>query len=217
MMEETYDLLWESILDGDTEATASLTRRALDDGALPDDILNVGMIPAMAEVGRLFEAGEAFIPEMLIAAGSMKAGLAILEPHLAASEVEPAGTVLIGTVAGDMHDIGKNLVGMMLEGAGFQVKDIGVDVSAKAFADAVSADPSIDVVAVSAMLTTTMAYMSEVVSAFKEEDLYDKVSIIVGGAPTNPEFAAAIGAHGYAKDAGQAVRLVRSLVGGSAA
>ena len=212
-MEQILDELYESILDGDVAATKRLVQQALEQAGDPDTILQDGMISAMTEVGRLFEIGEAFVPEMLIAALAMQSGLGILRPHLVAADTKPVGKALLGTVAGDMHDIGKNLVGMMLEGAGYEIIDLGVDVSAETFVQTVEADPSIDIVGLSVMLTTTMPQMRVVVDAFKRAEIYDDVKIIVGGAPVTAEFAAAIDAHGYAQDASQAVALVNSFMG----
>ena len=211
-MEQILDELYESILDGDVAATKRLVQQALEQAGDPDTILQDGMISAMTEVGRLFEIGEAFVPEMLIAALAMQSGLGILRPHLVAADTKPVGKALLGTVAGDMHDIGKNLVGMMLEGAGYEIIDLGVDVSAETFVQTVEADPSIDIVGLSVMLTTTMPQMRVVVDAFKRAEIYDDVKIIVGGAPVTAEFATAIDAHGYAQDASQAVALVNSFM-----
>jgi 5-methyltetrahydrofolate--homocysteine methyltransferase len=174
------------------------------------------MISAMMEVGRLFEEGEAFVPEMLIAARAMQSGLSILRPLLVEADVEPVGRVVLGTVRGDMHDIGKNLVGMMLEGAGFEIHDLGVDVSADSFVSAVEEIGNVDVVGLSALLTTTMPEMRTVVDAFKRAEIYGEVKIMIGGAPVTSEYAESIGAHGCAKDASQAVTLAKSLTSGIA-
>jgi 5-methyltetrahydrofolate--homocysteine methyltransferase len=165
----------------------------------------------MGEVGRLFEAGEFYVPEMLVAARAMKGCLEILRPLLVDSDVKPVGTVVIGTVSGDLHDIGKNLVAMMLEGAGFEVHDLGVDVSPQKFVEAVQAtDP--DIVAMSALLTTMMAEMEATVNALRRAEMLDKARILVGGAPVNAAFAEKIGADGYAPDASQASAVARRLV-----
>lgn len=212
-MEEFLDNIYDNILDGNAEAVPNQVLAALEAGIPAEKVLREGMIAAMTEVGCQFEEGEAFVPEMLIAARAMKAGLAVLRPHLIAADVVPAGKVVLGTVSGDMHDIGKNLVGMMLEGAGFEILDLGVDVSADTFVQAVQEAGDIDVVALSALLTTTMPQMGTVVEAFMRAEIYGDVKIIVGGAPVTSEFAEAIGAHGYAQDASQAVAVVKSFAG----
>jgi 5-methyltetrahydrofolate--homocysteine methyltransferase len=164
----------------------------------------------MGEVGKLFEVGEYYVPEMLVAARAMKSGLAVIQPLLLDSGVEPVGRVVIGSVEGDLHDIGKSLVAMMLEGAGFEVNDLGVDVSPQGFIAAMKDAP--DIVALSALLTTTMSSMEAAIKAIHEAGLRGQVKIIVGGAPVTAEFASHIGADGYAPDAGQAAALARTLV-----
>jgi 5-methyltetrahydrofolate--homocysteine methyltransferase len=166
----------------------------------------------MTEVGRLYEAGEYFVPEMLMAAKAMKAGMAILKPRLVDAAVEPAGRVVIGTVQGDLHDIGKNLVSMMLEGAGFELEDMGVDVPVEDFVAAVL-DQKPDILALSALLTTTLPQQQAVVDAIIEAGVRDKVKIIIGGAPVTQGFADEIGADGFAPDAGSAAELAKGLVG----
>jgi 5-methyltetrahydrofolate--homocysteine methyltransferase len=165
----------------------------------------------MAEVGRLFEAGEYFVPEVLIAARAMKSGLTILKPKLVEADVEPVGTVAAGTVKGDLHDIGKNLVCMMLEGAGFEIVDLGTDVSPETFVDAVK-NQGVDVVAMSALLTTTMPNMKTTLDALQEAGVRDKVRVMVGGAPVTQAYADEIGADGYAADASRAATLAKQLV-----
>jgi 5-methyltetrahydrofolate--homocysteine methyltransferase len=192
-------------------ATPGNVQTALDAGLAPDVILNEGMISAMSEVGQLFEEGEYFVPEMLISARAMQAGLSVLKPHLVASGVEPLGTVIVGTVQGDMHDIGKNLVTMMLEGAGFEVIDLGVDVKPERFIQAIQENKP-QVVAMSALLTTTMPKMAVTIDAIREAGILDSVKIMVGGAPVTPEFAEKIGANGYAADASQAATLAKSFL-----
>jgi 5-methyltetrahydrofolate--homocysteine methyltransferase len=167
------------------------------------------MLAAMAEVGRLFEEGECYVPEMLISARAMKIGLAKLQPSLIQTDVKAAGTVAIGTVKGDLHDMGKNLVGMMLEGAGFKVKDLGVDVTPETF---VSAADEVDVIGLSALLTTTMGSMKTTLDALDAAGKRPKVKVIVGGAPVTEDFARQIGADGYAADASKAVALTKSLI-----
>lgn len=214
-MTHELDELFDGILDGDMSITSDNVQIALDVGLAPSVILNQGMIPAMAEVGQLFEEGEYFVPEMLVSARAMQAGLVILKPHLVASGVEPIGKVVIGTVQGDMHDIGKNLVTMMLEGAGFEVIDLGVDVKPENFITSVQ-DKKPQVVAMSALLTTTMPKMEFTLDAMREAGVLENVKVIVGGAPVTAEFAEKIGAHGYASDASQAATLAKSLLTASA-
>jgi 5-methyltetrahydrofolate--homocysteine methyltransferase len=164
----------------------------------------------MDEVGRRFEEGDFFVPEMLIAARAMQAGLGFLKPYLQESDIKSAGTVAIGTVKGDLHDIGKNLVGMMLEGAGFEVKDLGVDVSPESFVQAVQ--QGAQVVGMSALLTTTMGNMQRTIEALNQAGVREQVKVVIGGAPVTEDYAAKIGADGYAPDASSATRVVRSLL-----
>jgi 5-methyltetrahydrofolate--homocysteine methyltransferase len=203
--------IYQSVLDGDASAVSTKTQAALDSGVDIGDILNQGMIAAMAEVGKLFEEGEFFVPEMLIAARAMQAGLAVLKPHLAQANVQAPGKIVIGTVKGDLHDIGKNLVAMMLEGAAFEIVDLGVDVPAEQFV-AVVREQKADIVALSALLTTTMPQMVSTIDALKAAGLRDQIKIMVGGAPITEEYAKEIGADGYAPDASRAVTLAKSLV-----
>jgi 5-methyltetrahydrofolate--homocysteine methyltransferase len=183
---------------------------ALTAGVTAEDILHKGLIAAMDEVGRLFELGEYYVPEMLISARAMQVALKILKPMLAETGVKPMGKVIIGTVKGDLHDIGKNLVGMMLEGAGFQINDLGSDVSAEQFVEAVQNGG--DIVGLSALLTTTMPSMEATIKALDVAGLREQAKIIVGGAPVTPDYAQQIGADGYAADASRAVTLAKSLV-----
>lgn len=210
-MQLELDTLYEGILNGEMTAASDYVQAALDANIKPDVILKEGMIAAMAEVGELFEEGEYFVPEMLIAAKAMKAGLDILRPYLVESGVDPIGKALLGTVKGDMHDIGKNLVGMMLEGAGFEIIDLGIDVSPQKFIEAVQVHQP-DVMGMSALLTTTMPKMKVTIDAMRDAGVLDSVKVMVGGAPVTPEFAAQIGADGYAADAGQAATLAKSFV-----
>ncbi|MBE2224091.1 MAG: corrinoid protein [Anaerolineae bacterium] len=210
-MSNELDDLYEGILDGDMGATPDNVQTALDAGLAPDVILNEGMISAMSEVGQLFEEGEYFVPEMLISARAMQAGLGVLKPHLVASGVDPLGTVVVGTVQGDMHDIGKNLVTMMLEGAGFEVIDLGVDVKPERFIEAIRENKP-QVVAMSALLTTTMPKMGVTIDAMREAGVLETVKVMVGGAPVTAEFAEKIGANGYAPDASQAATLAKSFL-----
>jgi len=210
-MENVLEVIREAIMEGDMPLTQEKVQEAIDAGVAPGDILQEGLVTAMAEVGRLFEEGEYFVPEMLIAARAMKAGLALLRPLLVEADVKPAGKVAAGTVKGDLHDIGKNLVCMMLEGAGFEIVDLGVDVGPDKFLDAV-VNKGVDVVAMSALLTTTMPNMKVTVDALKEAGVRDKVKVIIGGAPVTDAYAAEISADGYAPDASRAVALAKSLV-----
>ena len=195
---------------GNRAAAAELTQAALDDGVGPAEVLGA-MTAAMDVVGRKFQEGDLFVPEMLIAARAMKAGTAILEPALLAAGVAPEFTAVVGTVEGDLHDIGKNLVGMMWKGAGFEVVDLGVNVPAERFA-AAAVEHRAHIVGLSALLTTTMPSMRAAVEAVRASGAAAKV--VIGGAPTTPEFAAQIGADGFAPDAGAAVDLARRLLAG---
>jgi 5-methyltetrahydrofolate--homocysteine methyltransferase len=210
-MDDLLKMLAGAVLAGEKPNVEKIVQQAMEAGIQPDLILKEGLIPAMDEVGRRFDCGEAFIPEMLIAAKSMQAGLTILKPHLVDTGVQPAGKVIIGTVKGDLHDIGKNLVGMMLEGAGYEVIDLGVDVPASKFVEAL--DEEVDVVAMSSLLTTTMPEMLTTVEAIKESGKRAQVKIIIGGAPVTEAYARRIGADGYAADAGLAAGLVRQVLG----
>ncbi len=207
---ETITKIYQAVLEGDMSATQAEVRAALRADVSAPEILQNGLIAAMGEVGRLFEEGEYYVPEMLVAARAMKAGLEILQPLLVDSGVEPVGKVIMGTVRGDLHDIGKNLVGMMLEGAGFEIVDLGTDVSPEKFVAALQDD--IDIVGLSALLTTTMPSMESTIKAIEAAGLRDQVKIIVGGAPVTADYARKIGADGFAPDAGQAVTLAKSLI-----
>ena len=208
----SLDTIYEAVLNGDAKTAAEDTKTALDDNVPAADILHQACIPAMTEVGRLFEEGEKFVPEMLISARAMQAAMAILKPHLVEAGVKTLGKVVIGTVAGDLHDIGKNLVAMMLEGAGFEIIDLGTDVSADKFIDAVKNDEP-DIIGMSALLTTTMTSIGTTITALGEAGLRDKVKILVGGAPITQEFADKVGADGFAPDAGSAARVAKAVVG----
>jgi 5-methyltetrahydrofolate--homocysteine methyltransferase len=203
--------IFAGILNGQNNLVPQKVEQALKSGIDPVVILNEGMIAAMNEVGRLFEEGEYFVPEMLIAARAMQAGLAVLKPQLMIADVESAGKVVIGTVKGDLHDIGKNLVTMMLEGVGFEVQDLGTDVPPEKFVEAVR-DSGADIVAMSALLTTTMPGMNHAITALEEAGLRESVKILVGGAPITESFASQIGADGFAADASRAVRIAKSLL-----
>ena len=205
------DSLYDAIITGNFQAAQDATNAALEAGTNPSELLNDSMIPAMDEVGRRFEANEFFVPELLIAARAMKSALAILSPILASSGAVSAGRVVIGTVKGDLHDIGKNLVASMLEGGGFEVIDLGVDVSPEQFvAKAMEKDGTI--VCLSALLTTTMPNMEAVIKALSEAGIREKTKVMVGGAPIDQAFADRIGADGYSDNASAAVALARTLV-----
>ena len=208
-----YDRLFhEKIMEGDRVGIEVLTKEATSKGVTAGTIIDEYLMPAMAEVGRLYEEGEYFIPEMLMSARAMQASMAILKPLIVGDEVKTVGRVVIGTVEGDLHDIGKTLVGMILESAGFEVHDLGVDVKPEKFVAAVrNLKPRI--VGMSAMLTTTMVAMERVIEALKEAGLRDKLIVMVGGAPLTAEFVASIGADGFAEDAAGAVRKAKELVG----
>lgn len=207
------DDLRKSVIDGDLNATQDLVHKALAENIPPEKILADGLISAMSEVGRMFENGEIYVPEMLISARAMKGGLAILRPQLAAANIKAIGKVAIGTVQGDLHDIGKNLVGMMLEGAGFEVIDLGVDVSSEKYISAVM-EHHPDLIGLSALLTTTMPRMKDIVLALKAAGLRDKVKVMIGGAPLTQQYATDIGADIYAQDAPSAAQRARQLMHG---
>ena len=174
------------------------------------EILNQALVPPMVEIGELYEKGEVYVPEMLVAAHAMKAGMEILRPELVKAGVEPLGKIALGTVQGDIHDIGKNLVGMMLEGAGFEVVDLGIDVPAEKFVEA--AQTGVDLLGMSGLLTTTIPAMPLVIQALKEAGVRDQIKIMVGGAPVTEAFKQEIGADGYAPDAASAVRVAKQLI-----
>lgn len=210
-MSNQYQQIHDGIVEGNVAAVQSGVTAALEANLNPEEILNQGMISAMTEVGHLFEEGECFVPEMLIAARAMQSGLAILRPALVKSDFQPKGRVAIGTIKGDLHDIGKNLVGMMLEGAGYEIIDLGVDVTPEQFLAAVQNDKA-NVVALSALLTTTMQNMKATIDALVAAGVRDQVKVIVGGAPVTQNFADQIGADGFAPDASQAARLAETLM-----
>jgi len=205
------ETIFQNVTEGNAEDVEAGVQAALETGVSSEEILNKALIAAMDEVGQRFEAGDFFVPEMLIAARAMQAGLVVLKPHLAETSFQSAGTVAIGTVKGDLHDIGKNLVAMMLEGAGFEVIDLGTDVDPAKFAEAVR--NGANVVGMSALLTTTMTSMAQVIEAVEDINMRDKVKIIIGGAPVTADYAEQIGADGFAADASGAVKKVRELLG----
>jgi len=202
--------IYEFVIDGDARQVQAGVKEALEQSVAAEVILNQALISAMNEVGRRFEEGEFFVPEMLVAARAMQAGLALLKPQLVESGVKAAGKVAIGTVKGDLHDIGKNLVAMMLEGAGFEVQDLGVDVTPETFIKA--AQDGVDVIGMSALLTTTMNNMQSTLQSLQAAGLRKQVKVIIGGAPVTGEFAHKIGADAYAPDASSAVRIVNQLL-----
>ncbi len=206
-----FESIYQSVLEGDAEGVVNGVNEALQAGSAPAHILNQGMIAAMAEVGRLFEEGEYFVPEMLIAARAMQAGLKILRPRLIEADIQPVGKVVLGTVKGDLHDIGKNLVAMMLEGAGFEVIDLGTDVSPDKFVSAVR-EHQPHLVGMSALLTTTMPAMRSTLDALKEAGVRDRVKVMIGGAPVTEQFATHIGADLYAPDASAAAHRAKALL-----
>jgi 5-methyltetrahydrofolate--homocysteine methyltransferase len=212
-MEEVLQKLFDAVLDGDVEGVKTNLQAALDAKLDPTVILNDGMIAAMREVGTRFEEGDYYVPEMLIAARAMQSGMAILKPYLLQADRKSSGKVVIGTVKGDLHDIGKNLVALMLEGAGFEIKDLGVDVPIEDFIRVVQEEKP-DIVAMSALLTTTMPMMKQTIDAFETAGLRDKVKFIIGGAPVTETYANQIGADGFSSDASRAVNMAKSLVGG---
>lgn len=207
----SIEAIFEAVLEGNAPEAASQVEAAIAAGISPNAVLYDGCIAAMDKVGKLFEQGEYFVPEMLISARAMQSAMDILKPYLAEEEIGAAGTVVIGTVAGDLHDIGKNLVGMMLGGAGFKVIDLGTDVASKDFVKAVN-ENSPDLIGMSALLTTTLPAMEKTIQALKEAGLRDKVKVMVGGAPVTQDYADQIGADGFAPDASQATRLAKALL-----
>ncbi len=213
-METTMQSLRRYVVTGDRTAVEEAVRQLVGAKADPERVLRDGLIAAMTEVGSLFERGELFVPEMLASARAMQAGLALVKPLLVTQGIEATGKIVIGTVKGDLHDIGKNLVGMMLEGAGFEVFDLGTDVPPERFGHAAQ-EHGATVIAMSAMLTTTMENMRSTMGAIAEAGVRGKVKVMIGGAPVTDAFAEEIGADGYAADASRAVALARSLFGSS--
>ncbi len=205
--------IYSAVLRGKRKEVAPLVQQALDEGLGAEEVLNEGLVAAMSEIGERFSRNEAFVPEMLVAARAMSAGTEVLKPHLAEEGAEPVGKAVIGTVRGDMHDIGKNLVRMMIEGKGFEVTDLGVDVAPEQFVTFLQEHDDVDVVCCSALLTTTMPEIGATIRAIEEAGLRDKVKVMVGGAPVTQAFADEVGADAYTSDAGaaavRAVELVR--------
>jgi len=201
----------EPLLSGDTETLIRMTKETLDAGTTAEAVLKEGLIPAMGAVGEKFRSGEVYIPEVMLAARAMKGAMEVLKPILTRSSATMAGRVVIGTVKGDLHDIGKNLVVMMMEGGGYEVVDLGADVSAERFVDAVQRHRPV-FVGLSALLTTTMKGMPQTILALEKAELRKDVRVIVGGAPVTERFAKEIGADGYAPDATSVVAMMRSLL-----
>ncbi len=208
--------LYEAILNGDAKTATAVTKQALEENTDPMELVTRYMIPAMDEVGRRFECEEYFVPELLLSARAMKGAMELIRPLLAARGAEPLGRVVIGTVKGDLHDIGKNLVASMLEGGGFEVIDLGADVPPEKFVEAVQTRNA-NIVALSALLTVTMPAMKTTIEALKAAGLRDRVKVLVGGAPLTQRYADEIGADGYGENASVAVTLARRLVGAQAA
>lgn len=202
--------LHDAIVEGNAPVARKVTEQALAEKVDPQKLVQEYMIPAMAEVGRRYEAGDYFVPELLIAARAMKGSLELLRPLLAARGAQPAGRVAIGTVKGDLHDIGKNLVAAMLEGAGYEIIDLGVDVPPEKFISAVK-EKNAGIIAMSALLTTTMTSMKTTIDAIKSAGIRPQVRIMIGGAPVTQKYADEIGADGYSSNANGAVALVRKL------
>lgn len=206
------DVVYQAILIGEADRAAEGVLEALEEGEDPQKILNEQMIAAMVEVGRLYEEQEYFIPEMMISARAMQHSLRTLEPRLTRKQVKPLGKFMIGTVKGDLHDIGKNLVAMMMEGAGFEVTNLGINTSVEEFLAALD-EHEPNILGMSALLTTTMPYMKVVIDALKEQGIRDKYIVMVGGAPLNEEFGNAVGADAYCRDAATAVEIANKLIG----
>ena len=202
----------EAVMKGKNKDAAALVQKALDAGEPPADILNKGLIAGMSVIGERFKKNEVYVPEVLIAARAMKEGMKVLQPKLVAAGVKPIGTAVLGTVKGDLHDIGKNLVGMMLEGVGIKVIDLGIDVPPEKYVDQAVANNA-SIIGVSALLTTTMTNMKSVVEAVKAKGLKGKVKVMIGGAPVTQAFCDEIGADGYAPDAASAADLAKKLIG----
>ena len=209
---QNLDSLHAAVLNGDARTAKAVTQEALAEGVEPLKLVQDYMMPAMAEVGRRFESNEYFVPELLISARAMKAALELIRPLLIASGSEPVGRVALGTVKGDLHDIGKNLVGAMLEGGGFEVLDLGVNVSPEQFIAAVK-EKKANIVAMSALLTTTMPAMKTTIDALKEAGVRDQVKVLIGGAPITRKYAEEVGADGYSESAAGAVAMANLALG----
>jgi 5-methyltetrahydrofolate--homocysteine methyltransferase len=210
-MKNLLQELSENLIGGKKEVVEELTRQTLQNGTEARDILNKGLLPGMEVVGQKFRDFEFFLPEVLVAARAMKAAMEIIKPILVETGVRPVAKVVLGTVRGDLHDIGKNLVGMMLQGAGFEVIDLGIDVTPEKFVE-MARQHQVELVGLSALLTTTMVSMKDTVQAFRDAGYRDRVKIMIGGAPVTEEYAIEIGADGYASDAPSATELAKSLL-----
>ncbi len=208
---EDLNKVSEALQRGDAEKVAELVKKALEEKLIPEEILNNGLIKGMDIIGAKFKRSEVYVPEVLIAAHAMHTGMSVLRPKLIEAGVKNIGTIVVGTVKGDLHDIGKNLVKMMLQGAGFEVIDLGTDVSADKFVEAVK-EHKPNIIAMSALLTTTMVNMAEVIKALETAGLRDKVKIIIGGAPITQNYADQIGADGYSPEAASAVGKAKSFI-----
>lgn len=213
-MQALLEEINRAVVAGNRDETVAKVERAIQEGIPPEDILRTALISAMSEVGDKFEQGEFYVPEMLVAARAMQSGMTLLRPLLIESEIQPAGKVVIGTVKGDLHDIGKNLVAMMLEGAGFEIIDLGTDVRPEKFAAAVRENTP-DIVGMSALLTTTMPEMKNTIEALEDVGVRSDVKVIIGGAPVTDSYAEKIGADGFAADASRAVKLAQGLMDNS--
>jgi len=207
-----WTTLHDAILNGDIASTPKLVEEAISDGATPEDVLEKGLIAGMADVGAKFKANDIFVPEVLIAAKAMHAAMDVLEPLLVASGVKPKATVAVGTVKGDLHDIGKNLVVMMFKGAGFHVVDLGIDIAPDIFITKAE-EASASLIAMSSLLTTSMPSMKSTIEILRERGLDTKIKTVIGGAPVTQEYADDIGADGYAQDASSAVDKAKELLG----
>lgn len=208
---EVLGALKQRVIGMEVDKTAELTRKALDEGLSAEEILTKALIPAMDVVGEQYQRGETYVPEMLLSAHAMKGAMELLRPKLVESGIEPKGRVVIGTVEGDLHDIGQNLVSMMLEGAGFEVYNLGTEVLPSRFVQRIRENDA-DLVGMSSLLTTTMVYMPRVIKVLEENGLRDKVKVMIGGAPVTQEYADKIGADGYAPNAASAVKLAERLM-----
>jgi 5-methyltetrahydrofolate--homocysteine methyltransferase len=211
---DILDELKQSVIDGDAPRSEALVKQALERGDAAEHVLNDGLIAAMSKVGLLYESGEIYVPEMLIAARAMKSALALLRPALAAANVQAIGKIVIGTVQGDLHDIGKNLVAIMMEGAGLQVFDLGVDVPPDKFVAAIK-EHKPQLVGLSALLTTTMSKMKEIIDALSKAGVRNDVKVMIGGAPVTEDYARLIGADIFARDASSAATQAKAAVAGA--
>lgn len=207
-----YEGIANAVITGDSVRAQELTRHAIEEGAMPVEVINQGLIKGMNVVGVRFKAGEMYVPEVMMAAKAMSAGMELVKPLISDSDMPTSGKVVLGTVAGDLHDIGKNLVGMMMESAGMTVVNMGVDVSPEKFVQAVR-EHQPDVLALSALLTTTMLAMKDTIEVLEKEGVRDSVKVIIGGAPVTNDFAEEIGADGWAPDAASAKDLALEMVG----